>query len=143
MFTAASFLSDAASVHTTGINWEAVTAIAAVVTVLVVPSMALISRYFGLRLGDLVEKRVDERVNPLIQQLAAQLSEIRNELNRQLADIRSEIKDVREIVFGHDTRIARLEGREEGKQMFMEQNRRRQEDWLPTSQTVGQPERRG
>lgn len=77
-------------VHTTGVNWDAVLANVASVTVILAAFGALVVRSIKRSVKDQIEDVIAKQVTP-------QLALIANDLKR------------------HDTRISRLEGIEEGK----------------------------
>jgi hypothetical protein len=78
------------TVHTTGVNVEGLLTTLASITILLGFFSTLIVRMLKRSVKDTVEQVVADKVTPI------------------LAEIRVELKD-------HDTRIARLEGIEEGK----------------------------
>lgn len=77
-------------VHTTGVNWDGVLANVASITVILVAFGAVIVRSIKRSIRDEVAAVIDDRVTPTLTRIQARLD-------------------------GHDTRIARLEGVEDGK----------------------------
>lgn len=82
----------AITVHTTGVNWDAILANVAAITVILTAFGAVIVTTIRRSITEQVSAIVDKEVVPVLNQ------------------IKDELRD-------HDTRIARLEGVEEGKRM--------------------------
>lgn len=78
------------AVHTTGVNWDVVLANVASISVLLSIFGALIVRMLRSSIKDQIESVISDKVTPKLDSIDHQLK-------------------------GHDTRIARLEGIEEGK----------------------------
>ena len=86
----------AQAVHTTGINWDAILANVASITVILGFFGAVLLRSFRRSIQESIERVITSEVTPKLNEIATTL---RN----------------------HDTRIARLEGMEEGKQQAIAQ----------------------
>lgn len=85
-----------AAVHTTGVNWETVLANVASITVIIGAFGALVLRVLRRSIKDEIHSVIASDVTPILN------------------GIRTEIRD-------HDTRIARMEGVEEGKRQAVAQ----------------------
>jgi predicted nucleic acid-binding protein len=83
-------------VHTTGVNWDGVLANVASITVILGVFGAVIIRSIKRSIKDEVSDVVATQVTPLLTKIQARLD-------------------------GHDTRLARLEGVEEGKRQAIAQ----------------------
>lgn len=88
-----------APVHTTGVNWDGILANAAAVIVIISAFGAIIVRQLRRSIADTVQGVVDQKIVPKLDVINDEIHQLNEELQR------------------HDTRIARLEGVEEGKQM--------------------------
>jgi hypothetical protein len=85
----------AVTVHTTGINWDGLLANTASILVIVALFAGLIARSVNRSVTDSVRKVITSDVTPTLERLEAALS-------------------------AHDTRIARLEGIEQGKRYALD-----------------------
>jgi hypothetical protein len=98
-----------APVHTTGVNWDGVLANVGSLTVILGVLFGLLSRMLRGQLRDAVEKQVA----PLLAEIKIDLQAIKSEIDQ------------------HSTAIARLEGFEQGRQMYqktLDQSRRQAND---------------
>lgn len=84
------------TVHTTGINWDGVLANVASITVVLVVLCGFIARTMKTTIRDEIQTVIDSRVTPLLTKIQGRLDE-------------------------HDTRLARIEGIEEGKRQAIAQ----------------------
>lgn len=78
------------TVHTTGVNWDGVLANVASITVILGAFGALLLRAFKKSIKDEIASVIEAKVSPVLNSIQARLD-------------------------NHDTRLARIEGIEEGK----------------------------
>lgn len=83
-------------VHTTGVNWSAVLANVASITVILGAFGAILLRSFRRNIQEAIERIIHDEVTPKLDEISTTLRD-------------------------HDTRIARLEGVEEGKKQAIAQ----------------------
>lgn len=91
----------AATVHTTGINWDAVFTIAASVVVLLSPVLTVLFRFARISTKDAIREVIAKEVLPRFDKIAAEIDAL------HAADAKL------------DNRLTRLEGVEEGKQSLL------------------------
>ena len=83
-------------VHTTGVNWDGVLANLASITVVLVVIGGFVARNIKTTIKDEILGVIDAKVTPILDKIQGQLSD-------------------------HDTRLARIEGIEEGKRQAIAQ----------------------